>query len=92
MMSRLQSILESEGLNDLLPIFTEQEITDSVLTELSDSDLKELGIDKMGVRKRLLAAFNQASSSGSSEAAAQAQTTASLRQQPRHAICPDPTL
>jgi formylglycine-generating enzyme required for sulfatase activity len=77
MTSLLETILESEGLTDLLPLFTEQEITDSVLTELSDSDLKELGIDKMGVRKRLLAAFNQASSSGSSEAAAQAQTTAS---------------
>lgn len=77
MTSRLHSILETEGLTDLLPLFTEQEITDSVLADLSDADLEKLGISKMGVRKRLLAAFNQASSSGSSEVAAPAQTTAS---------------
>jgi formylglycine-generating enzyme required for sulfatase activity len=67
MSSHLQSILETEGLTDLLSLFTEQEITDSVLTDLSDSDLKELGIDKMGVRKRLLAAFGQKASSQSIE-------------------------
>lgn len=57
MFSKLQSILEAEGLSDLAAIFREHEITDSVLADLSDSDLRELGIDKMGVRKRLLAAF-----------------------------------
>ncbi len=77
MTSRLQSILEAEELADFLPLFTDQEITDAILADLSDSDLKEIGIDKMGVRKRLLAAFNQAPSSGSSEGAAPAQTSAS---------------
>ena len=59
MSSRLQSILDTESLTDLLSLFTEQEITDSVLSDLTDSDLEKLGIDKMGVRKRLLAAFSQ---------------------------------
>jgi len=57
MTSQLQSVLEAEGLTSLLPLFIDQEINDSVLGDLSDSDLKDLGIDKMGVRKRLLAAF-----------------------------------
>jgi formylglycine-generating enzyme required for sulfatase activity len=53
----LTSILESEKLEHLLPNFSEQGITDEILTKLTDSDLKELGIHKLGDRKRLLAAF-----------------------------------
>ena len=60
MTTQLQSILEIEGLTDLLPLFIEQEINDSILGNLSDSDLKNLGIDKMGIRRRLLGAFEAA--------------------------------
>jgi formylglycine-generating enzyme required for sulfatase activity len=41
----------------LLPIFTDQGVTDSILGDLSADDLRDLGIDKLGERKRLLAAF-----------------------------------
>jgi hypothetical protein len=34
-----------------------QGITDSILEQLSDADLRELGVDKLGERRRLLAAF-----------------------------------
>jgi S-DNA-T family DNA segregation ATPase FtsK/SpoIIIE len=54
---RLLSILRKEQLEHLLPKFQEQGIIDSVLCDLSDNDLKELGIDKFGERKRLLTDF-----------------------------------
>jgi excisionase family DNA binding protein len=55
----LESLLKAEQLEHLLPIFEEQGVTDSILGELTDSDLRELGIDKFGERKRLLRVFNQ---------------------------------
>jgi formylglycine-generating enzyme required for sulfatase activity len=54
---KLVSILKKEGLEHLSNVFLEQGITDSILAELSDGDLRELGIEKLGERKRLLAAF-----------------------------------
>jgi len=59
MTEKLQSILEAEGLSSLLDNFSEQGVADSILGDLNDSDLKELGIDKLGERKRLLAAFGK---------------------------------
>ncbi len=55
----LESLLKAEQLEHLLPIFEEQGVTDSILGELTDSDLRELGIEKFGERKRLLRVFNQ---------------------------------
>lgn len=57
MTSNLQSILEAEGLTEHLCKFTDQGVTDTILGELTDSDLKELGIEKLGERKRLLIAL-----------------------------------
>ena len=54
---KLVSILKKEGLEHLSKVFLEQGVTDSILSELSDGDLRELGIEKLGERKRLLAAF-----------------------------------
>jgi len=59
MTEKLQSILEAEGLASLLDKFNEQGVTDSILGDLTDADLKELGVDKLGERKRLLAAFGK---------------------------------
>lgn len=64
MTETLQSILEAEGLSALLGKFNEQGVTDSILGDLTDSDLKELGIDKLGERKRLLAAFGKSGGGG----------------------------
>lgn len=57
MVEKLQSILEAEGLTSHLSKFTDQGVTDSILGDLTDADLKDLGIEKLGERKRLLAAF-----------------------------------
>lgn len=63
MTKKLQSILEAEGLSLLFDKFYSQGITDSVLADLTDSHLKDLGIDKLGERMRLLRAFGESSGS-----------------------------
>ncbi len=57
MVTILSKTLAELGLSDLLPLFEGQDIDDSVLRELSDADLKDIGIDKLGTRKKLLAVF-----------------------------------
>ena len=69
MNTNLKIILQKEKLENLLPLFTSQNITDSCLPDLGDDCLVELGVDKIGDRMRLLAAFrdvsNQMASGGS---------------------------
>jgi formylglycine-generating enzyme required for sulfatase activity len=55
---RLRTILEEVKLEHLLSVFADQGIKDDIILHLTDSDLKELGISKMGDRKRLLLAFS----------------------------------
>ena len=62
MTDKLQSILQAEGLEHLLPIFMDQGVTDSILSELSEDNLRDLGIEKFVDRKNLLAAFYAAPS------------------------------
>jgi formylglycine-generating enzyme required for sulfatase activity len=66
---KLKSHLKKELLEHLLPVFADQGITDSILGDLSDGDLRDLGIDKLGERKRLLAAFQGAIGGDSSPGA-----------------------
>jgi hypothetical protein len=61
MTTKLQSILNTEGLSSLLDKFAAQGVTDAVLADLSDADLQQLGVDKLGERRRLLAAFGKPS-------------------------------
>lgn len=55
---KLRSILKKEDLEHLLSNFADQSITDSILCDLSNDDLIDLGIEKLDERKRLLASFN----------------------------------
>lgn len=57
MTEKLKSILEAEELTALLEKFNEQGVTDSILGDLTDADLKDLGVAKLGERRRLLASF-----------------------------------
>jgi Sulfatase-modifying factor enzyme 1/SAM domain (Sterile alpha motif) len=57
----LQKVLTELGLWALLPLFESQDIDDSVLNELTDSDLKEIGVDKLGTRKKILIKFSKSS-------------------------------
>jgi len=54
------SILESCGRIDCLALFEENEISIAQLAELTLEDLKEIGIDKLGHRKSILAAIQAA--------------------------------
>lgn len=57
MASKLEQTLANLGLGGMLPAFRREKIDDSLLAGLTDSDLREIGIGKLGDRKRLLAAF-----------------------------------
>ena len=81
MTEKLQSILEAEGLASLLDKFNEQGVTDSILGDLTDSDLKELGVDKLGERKRLLAQFGK-SGGGAVAASVAGESRGSLGRRP----------
>ena len=59
MNDQLNKTLNELGLSELLSLFEGQDIDDSVLGDLSDADLKDIGIDKLGTRKKLLAAFGK---------------------------------
>lgn len=60
MASRLEQTLAQLGLSGLHPSFRKEKIDDSLLAGLTDSDLREIGVAKLGDRKRLLAAFSSA--------------------------------
>lgn len=54
----LQTILESEGLPELIPRFVEHGITEEILVTLTDQDLEKIGVRSLGERRRLLRVFN----------------------------------
>jgi len=58
MASKLEQTLAHLGLKGLYPSFRKEKIDDTLLAGLTDSDLREIGVMKLGDRKRLLAAFS----------------------------------
>lgn len=58
---QLEAILRVEKRENLLKNFLDEGVDDSVLGHLTDNDLKDLGITKIGDRRRLLAAFAEVS-------------------------------
>ena len=56
-MSQISEFLESLGLGEYADTFEENAIDMEVIPELTDSDLKELGL-KLGHRKKLLKAID----------------------------------
>lgn len=71
MNDQLNKTLNELGLSELLSLFERQDIDDSVLGELSDADLKDISIDKLGTRKKLLAAFGNPGGGGNEAALAE---------------------
>ena len=49
--------LTEQGLEQYAPVFAENAIDDEILRTLSGDDLKELGVEALGHRKKLLAAI-----------------------------------
>ena len=62
MTNKLTTLLKAEGMEHLIPTLVDQGIVDSMLADLTESDLKSLGIDKLGERKRLLTIFAESKS------------------------------
>lgn len=63
-MTDIQTWLEAHGLGKYAQAFVAQDIGVDVLSELSDADLKELGVASLGDRKRLLKAVAVGSTPG----------------------------
>ena len=61
---QLEAILKIEKREHLLKNFLNEGVDDAVLGYLTDADLKELGVAKIGDRRRLLAAFAQLNHEG----------------------------
>jgi len=64
MHAQLERILSGVNLLDSLPAFLGHKIDDSLLARLTDSDLKEIGVETVGDRRRLLVEFARGSSAG----------------------------
>jgi formylglycine-generating enzyme required for sulfatase activity len=90
MIEKLTSILTAEGLDHLLSNFTDQGVTDAILGDLSDSDLKDLGVDKLGERKRLLAAFKRGTTTGVEAEAIVATSSVTTLASPVMSTAPTP--
>jgi hypothetical protein len=54
---KIQRALEGERLENLSPVLAGQGITDELLDHITDRDLRNIGVDKLGERRRLLLAF-----------------------------------
>lgn len=54
---KIQRALEGERLENLSPVLVAQGITDELLDHITDRDLRDIGVDKLGDRRRLLLAF-----------------------------------
>ena len=53
-MQQIADWLRKLGLGQYAPRFVENEITLSILPDLTDADLKELGVSALGHRRQLL--------------------------------------
>lgn len=56
----IHAILENEKLEHLFPFFEKQAITDDILKSLNDRDLVDIGVEKLGERRRILLALDEA--------------------------------
>jgi len=56
---RIAVLLKSNGLEEYASVFSDNEITVDILPDITEADLRDLGIEKLGPRKRLMRAINQ---------------------------------
>jgi hypothetical protein len=61
MTTNIHLILEREHLENLIPLFEKQGVTDEILDTITDEDLRTLGVEKLGERRRVLLAFGEGS-------------------------------
>jgi len=56
---KVHSILENEKLLHLLPLFEKEAVTDDILKTLNEKDLIDIGVEKLGERRRILFALSE---------------------------------
>jgi hypothetical protein len=59
MITKIQSIPTAEGLQELTPLFEAEAVSDLILCDLTDQDLRNIGIEKLGHRKQILQAIER---------------------------------
>ena len=59
MTKNIKLILERENLANLVPLFETQGVTDEIIDTITDKDLQEMGVGKIGERRRVLLAFGE---------------------------------
>jgi len=64
MQARLDWILRGLGLRELMPLFEREGIDDTLLAALTEDELRSIGVEKLGDRKRLMQAFAKMGASG----------------------------
>lgn len=94
-MTDIQTWLEAHGLGKYAGEFIAQDVTPDLLPDLSDADLRELGVASLGDRKRLLKAVAAAAAVAHTAVTAVAAgatvlTTATQAQQPAETLAPVP--
>jgi hypothetical protein len=67
-MQQIADLLKKLGLGQYAQSFAENDINFSILSDLTDQDLKELGVSSLGHRRQLLRAIAQLTSVVSGEA------------------------
>ena len=83
-MVEIERWLEAQGLGRYAPAFVEQDVSVDLLPDLTDADLRELGISSLGDRKRLLRAI----AGGSTALAAAASAPMASAVSPKPAAAP----
>ena len=61
-MQQIADWLEKLGLGQYVPRFAENDINFAILSDLTDQDLKELGVSSLGHRRQLLRAIAELNS------------------------------
>src|ERR1700732_427118 len=84
-MQQIAGWLEKLGLGQYAPRFAENDINFAILSDLTDQDLKELGVSSLGHRRQLLRAIAELDSGENGAPKLAPATPAPVTPQPRDA-------
>jgi hypothetical protein len=85
-MQEIEHWLEKLGMSEYAQRFAENDIDFGVLVQLTDADLKELGVASLGLRKRLLAAITERGTAAAQAAGEPVGPQAGERRQVHHPV------
>ena len=59
MIKNIKLVLERENLINLMPLFEAEKIIDEIIDTITESDLENIGVSKLGDRRRILLGFSE---------------------------------